>query len=152
MSGKTKTSSSAWRPISTKQARVAIVSSVKRSFSLKQPLEMERRSPMALECDQCSQKFKLQIALNQHLKKCHPSLEQETVFGPYYDCDECGKELKSETSLKDHIRLVHKAKKKFQCNRCDKAFKAARELRIHIETVHEKRRDFKCPSCQKTFG
>jgi len=44
-------------------------------------------------------KVKLQVALNQHLKKYHPSLEQETVIGPYYNCDECGREPWAELLL-----------------------------------------------------
>lgn len=80
-------------------------------------------------CKFCDRVFKRQGACNLHIKKHHPTEENNIKLE--YKCKTCGKEFAKLLFLKKH-EIIH-GEKTFLCSDCGKGFVRKADLQSHTK-------------------
>lgn len=97
-------------------------------------------------CDQCGKMYKIQRALQNHIKK-----HDATYKAPEFQCDMCHKSFCNNYILECHKKSEHLGiKRSFLCSTCGKSFTTKHTLQQHIN-LHIGARPHKCEKCGKSF-
>ena len=123
------------------------------------------------ECKLCTRSFKVQYALQHHIKYKHTQPIEfkceacEKCFDQKYQlirhakahsdvrdflCLQCGNKYKTPDILLNHTKSVHGGERRYKCNICEKAFFNSTKLKEH-SLLHTGMKPFQCFKCQKGF-
>ncbi|XP_071501372.1 uncharacterized protein [Diadema antillarum] len=96
-------------------------------------------------CDKCSETFRSESKLVDHLKARHP-------FRPFSaTCEKCGRSFCLPCNLTQHQRVCTADKpRKFSCKTCGKEFATSMAVTRH-KKIHSDARPYKCRHCDMTF-
>lgn len=96
------------------------------------------RKKNLIQCDECKQKFSLNIAIRKHALKCTGTKPMGTASDQYqskYYCSTCNECFQSIVSYQKHATMVHSTKSYF-CGPCGLSFtelEAAKRHRVSAE-------------------
>lgn len=137
---------------------------------------MQSHVKIEFMCDQCGNYFKVQHALERHIRAVHGSPSDQNVsktrtckhcrkvfsttaeLTSHYTsehieegflCDDCGKYLKTKMALKLHLR-THTGEKPHICSDCGRGFAQASSLVYH-RRVHTGEKPYSCQVCSRRF-
>lgn len=88
----------------------------------------------SLTCSKCSQDFRYNLQLMQHLKSCATN---DFNFADNFICDSCPKAFQSALSLQKHQLKTHKTSI-FFCSECQQTFNTAKDAKLHRATTQHK--------------
>ena len=114
-----------------------------------------RRREAAWKCKKCSQSFRRNGHLKQHMKvhKVSAVLVDgaggEAEDSPNFVCEVCALEFGSKNVLMNHMAVLHPTLS-FKCDQCDKELQTKNSLKQHRSRQH-KDTVFQCPLCLAEF-